>query len=267
MTTKGQVNEVISALLDNAIDPRISVVGVGGAGCRVVSSLYDSEVQGLELVAVNSDKEGLSRARADVKVELDLESHGVEEAEAAAEAARHSLMKALGSDVTFLVAGMGGATGTGAAPVVAEIATENGGMVIAIALMPFDAEGRSHIAEKGLENLKEYADTVLAVDNNNLLRFDELNLNEAMDVVNKMVATLVKTVVDRLTSSVLSSFTEEVQTATEEVGTSDGDTVVVEFGPPTGVEAGPDDAEPEQAEPEPEYKPVGFDEKGFIDFA
>jgi len=264
MTTKGQVNEAISALLDHMIDPQISVVGVGGAGCRVVSALYDNELQGLEIVAINSDKESLERARADVKVLLDLDSHGVEEAESAAEAARESLTRSLRSDVTFLVAGMGGATGTGAAPTVAEIATENGGMVIAVALMPFGAEGRSHVAEKGLENLKEYADTVLAVDNDNLLGFEDLNFNEAMDVVNKMVSTLVKTVVEKLTSPVNSSFTEEVQTSTEEVGASDGDTVMLEFGPPNGIEAESEEEEPDQGGPDPDYKPVGFDEKGFI---
>jgi len=264
MTTKGQVNEAISALLDHMIDPQISVVGVGGAGCRVVSALYDSELQGLEIVAINSDKASLERTRADVKVLLDMDSHGVEEAESAAEAARDSLTRSLGSDVTFLVAGMGGATGTGAAPTVAEVATENGGMVIAVALMPFEAEGRSHVAEAGLENLKEYADTVLAVDNDNLLGFEELNFNEALDVVNKMVATLVKTVVEKLTSPVNSSFTEEVQAATEEVGASDGDTVVLQFGAPNGVEAETDEEEPEQSEPESDYRPVGFDEKGFI---
>ncbi len=94
MTTKGQVNEVISSLPDSAMDPRVSVVGVGGAGCNVVSSLYDREVQGLELVAVNTDEEALSKARADVKLLLNLPPHGkcsVDDAEEAVQGAGTAL--------------------------------------------------------------------------------------------------------------------------------------------------------------------------------
>jgi len=258
MTTKGQVNETTVSLPDSAMDPRISVVGVGGAGCNVVSALYDKEMQGLELVAINSDEESLSKSQADVKVLLDLPRQGrcgVEEAETSTEAARAALERALDAEVLFLVAGLGGKTGTNIAPVIAEMAGGRNALVISIALMPFSFESRVHEASEGLQRLKERSHTCLVVDNNNLLTLDGLGFNEAMTLVNRMVGTLIESVTERLTHPFVSTLAEEVQMAASSIGGADAEPMDVELAEPAGVEA------------EEEMKPVGFDDRGFIGFA
>src|SRR3990170_4173377 len=139
MVPKDYVDEVISALFDDAVDPRISVVGVGGAGGNVVSTLYDRQLKGVETVAVNADPAGLSKAEADTKVLLPhVEGEDRQEAAAsAAESSEGTLRDALSSDIVFVVAGLGGATGTGAAPVIAASAKDQGAVTVSIAIFPF----------------------------------------------------------------------------------------------------------------------------------
>jgi len=257
MVAKEQVNEVVSSLPSTAMDPRVSVVGVGGAGCNVVSALYERELQGLELVAVNTDETSLHKARADVKTLLKKPPHGIlgeEEAELAIDAARPALERALNTEVLFLVTGMGGRTGTLVSPLLAEMANQSGALVISIAMMPFEMEGRAEVASKGLQRLKETSHTVLVADNNNLLNFNDIGFNDAMTLVNKMVSTLIESVMERLTSPCLSSLAEEVQIATQTAG-PDSESVEFEIPAPSGISANDD------------MKPVGFDDKGFIGYA
>jgi len=258
MVTKGHLNDTINSLHDDAMDPRMSVVGVGGAGCNIVSSLYDSEMEGLELVAINIDEDTLSRVKSDVKVLLDPPSHrnyGIKEAESAAESARNSLQSALSSDVIFLVCGLGGVTGSTVAPIVAEIGSDSGAVIIAIAVMPFAIEGRSWLANEGLRHLKERCHAVLVVDNNNLLSFEDLGFNEALIVVNRMIKTLIESVVQHLMSPYLLSFAEEVQMAARSLGGQETESVGVDVSTPSGIEV------------MQEFRPVEFDDKGFIGFA
>src|SRR2546426_8335374 len=121
MIPKDNVSDVISALFDEAVDPRITVVGVGGAGGNVVGALYDSDLNGVETVAVNTDPAGLTKTEADVKILLKPADRGdpAEAAEDAAVAASEALRDSLSSDIVFVVAGLGGGGGTGAAPLVA----------------------------------------------------------------------------------------------------------------------------------------------------
>ena len=257
MVVKEQVNEVVNALPNAAMDPRVSIVGVGGAGCNVVSALYEREVPGIELVAVNTDDASLSKSRADVKALIKTPLHGnldEEKAELAVDAARPSLQRVLDSEVLFMVAGMGGKTGTLVSPLIAEMAGQSGALVISIAVMPFETEGRGEAAAEGLQRLKEASHTVLVADNNNLLNFDDIGFNDAMTLVNRMVSTLIESVMDRLTSPVLSSLTEEVQMATQTACT-DAESVEFDVPAPSGMTADDD------------IKPVGFDDKGFIGFA
>src|SRR2546429_9646763 len=120
MVPKDFVDEVISSLFEDAVDPKISVVGVGGAGGKMVSALYDRDIKGVETIAVNTDPSGLSKAECDVKILL---SHREDEeriaaARASAEDQVASLRTSLSSDIAFIVPGLGGAAGTRAAPVV-----------------------------------------------------------------------------------------------------------------------------------------------------
>ena len=255
MVPRDYVDEVISSLFEDAVDPKISVVGVGGAGGKMVSALYDREIKGVETVAVNTDPAGLSKAECDVKILLphseDLDR--VVGARVSAEEQEGALRASLSSDIVFIVAGLGGAAGTGAAPVVARAARANGAVTVGIAILPFDVEGRTDVARQGLDALRAEADSVIVLDNNSLDRFaDQLSFNEAMQVISFMVVTIVKGVVDHLSSSYLSTLTEEIENAAREIEEQNNHAVPVDVQPPETVQASWD------------LGPVAFDDQGFI---
>jgi len=255
MVPKDYVDEVISSLLDDAVDPKISVVGVGGAGGRMVSALYDTDVKGVETVAVNTDPAGLSKAEADVKILLPHvdDEDRIAAARASAEDQEGSLRASLSSDIVFVVAGLGGGAGTGAAPVVARAARANGAVTVGIAILPFDTEGRSEVARQGLEEFRRETDSVIVLDNNSLDRFaDQLSFNEAMQVIGYMVVTIVKGVVDHLSKTYLSTLTEEIENAAREIEEQNNHAVPVDVQPPETVQAAWD------------LGPVAFDDQGFI---
>src|SRR5437870_3155106 len=105
-----------------------------------------------------------------------------------------------------VVAGLGGAAGTGAAPVVARAARANGAVTIGVAILPFEIEGRTEAARQGLEEFRREADSVIVVENDSLNRFaDQMSFNEAMQVISYMVVTIVQGVVDHLTKSYLTT--------------------------------------------------------------
>ncbi len=255
MIPRDYVDEVINGLFEDAVDPKISVVGVGGAGGNVVSALYDRDLKGVETVAVNTDPAGLSKSEADFKVLL---SHvegedRIAAARTSAEASEDNLKDTLSSDIVFVVAGMGGAAGTGAAPVVARAARANGAVTIAVGIVPFDIEGRSEAAKHGLDELRSESDSLIVVDNNSLNKFaDQLSFNEALQVVNYMVAAIVEGVVDHLAKSFLSTVAEEVETVAKEVEEQNSHAVHMEVQPPETVQAAW------------EVDPVAFDSNGFI---
>jgi len=256
MLMKDNVSDVISALFDEAIDPRITVVGVGGAGGNVVGALYDSDLNGVETVAVNTDPAGLTKTAADVKILLAPPDRPdpVEAAEEAAESVSDTLRDSLSTDIVFVVAGLGGAAGTGASPVVAAAAKAQGAVTIGIAILPFSAENRDARAQDGLNRLRAEADSVIVVDNNSLTRLDDLTLREGFDLVNRMVQTVVQGVLDHLQRSYLTTVTEEVETIAREIEGEPETPVAVQVTPPTSVQASW------------ETQPVTFDDNGFIGF-
>src|SRR3989440_4617162 len=255
MVPRDYVDEVISSLFEDAVDPKISVVGVGGAGGKMVSTLYDRDIKGVETIAVNTDPSGLSKAECDVKILLgqSADEDRVAAARASAEDQEASLRDALSSDIVFVVAGLGGAAGTGAAPVVARAARANGAVTIGVAILPFTIEGRTEAAQAGLEEFRREADSVIVVDNNSLDRFaDQLSFNEAMQVISYMVVTIVQGVVEHLSRSYLSTLTEEIESAAREIEEQNNHAVPVEVQPPETVEAAWD------------MGPVAFNDQGFI---
>ncbi len=159
---------------------RIKVVGVGGAGCNAINRMVDSGMQGLEFIAVNTDSQALviskaeKRIRIGEKVTRGLGAGGHPEVgEAAAEESRDELKEALlGADMVFITAGMGGGTGTGAAPVVAEICRDMGALTIGVVTRPFSFEGsrRMRAAEEGTERLKNNVDTLIVIPNDRILQ-------------------------------------------------------------------------------------------------
>ncbi len=158
---------------------RIRVVGVGGSGKNAINHMINSKVRGVEFIAVNSDAQDLHRSLAKRKIHIGKNlTRGLgtgmnpELGKRAAEETRQEVQEALaGSDMVFITCGMGGGTGTGAAPIVAKIAKEVGALVIAIVTKPFSFEGahRREIAERGLAELKKEVDAYIVIQNDKLL--------------------------------------------------------------------------------------------------
>ncbi|MBR6090962.1 MAG: cell division protein FtsZ [Anaerolineaceae bacterium] len=159
---------------------RIKVIGVGGAGCNAVNRMIDEGMQGLEFIAVNTDSQALIASKAGTRVRIGEKStRGLgaggnpEVGRTAAEESRDEIREALtGADMVFITAGMGGGTGTGAAPIVAEICREIGALTIGVVTKPFSFEGprRMKSALAGIENLKKNADTLIVIPNDRLLQ-------------------------------------------------------------------------------------------------
>jgi cell division protein FtsZ len=157
---------------------RIKVIGVGGGGCNAVNRMIDEGVQGIEFITVNTDAQALLLSKAQCKVRIgDETTRGLgaggnpEVGRKAAEESSEELYECLkGSDMVFVTAGMGGGTGTGAAPVVAQIAKEIGALTIGVVTRPFAFEGSKRIqsAEQGIARLKEHADTLIVIPNDRL---------------------------------------------------------------------------------------------------
>lgn len=160
--------------------PKIVVFGVGGAGGNAVNNMIEANLQGVEFVVANTDAQALARSRAEVQLQLGLETTGGLGAgarpEIGARAAEESLdeirLHLEGAHMVFIAAGMGGGTGTGAAPVIARAAQELGILTIAVVTKPFGFEGshRMKLAEDGLARIRAHVDTMIVVPNQNLFR-------------------------------------------------------------------------------------------------
>jgi cell division protein FtsZ len=186
----------------------IKVIGAGGAGNNMVTWLYKRGIKGAEIIAVNTDKQHLQISEADKKfiigrdVTRGLGCGGFPQK--GAEAAQESLadLKATlhDSDMVFVCAGMGGGTGTGSAPVIAQIAKDSGAIVIGTVTMPFNIErARIEKAEFGLEQLRKYSDTVIVIDNNRLVQIaGNLPIQQAFAVANELVSTMIKGIVETI---------------------------------------------------------------------
>jgi cell division protein FtsZ len=159
---------------------RIKVIGVGGGGSNAVNRMIDEGIQGVEFIAANTDAQALTITKAPTRVRLgDKLTRGLgaggdpDVGRKAAEESSDELYKVMqGADMVFVTAGMGGGTGTGAAPVVAQIAKESGALTIGVVTRPFTFEGgrRLSSAESGIGKLKEHADTLIAIPNDRLLQ-------------------------------------------------------------------------------------------------
>src|SRR3990167_3812403 len=185
----------------------IKVVGAGGAGNNTVTWLYKKGIQGAEVIAMNTDKQHLDISEADRKVLIGRElTRGLGcggFAEKGRESARENMYEIKevmkGSDMVFVVAGMGG--GTGSAPVIAQVAKdETGAIVIGCVTMPFDIErARIDKAEFGLAQLRDVCDTVIVIDNNRLVSIaGNLPITQAFAVANELISTMIKGIVETI---------------------------------------------------------------------
>jgi len=161
----------------------IKVIGVGGGGNNAVNRMIENQVKGIEFIAINTDRQALHSSKAETKVQIgDKLTKGLgaganpEIGMKAAEENRNEITEVLkGADMIFITAGMGGGTGTGAAPIVAEIAKELGILTVGVVTKPFLFEGRRRMlhAEKGIEELKNRVDTLVTIPNDRLLQVVE----------------------------------------------------------------------------------------------
>lgn len=186
----------------------IKVIGVGGAGNNMVSWLYKKGVKGAEIIACNTDQQHLDIIGADRKFLLGRETtrglgaggypnKGSEAAQESMQEIKETLKK---SDMVFVCAGMGGGTGTGAAPVVAGVARDTDSIVIGTVTMPFKIErARVDKAEFGLQQLRQVSDTVIVIDNNRLVEIaGNLPIQQAFAVANELISTMIKGIVETI---------------------------------------------------------------------
>src|SRR5512146_2405436 len=178
---------------------RIKVIGVGGGGCNAVNRMIDEGLQGIEFIAVNTDGQALLQSKATTRVRIgDKVTRGLgaggnpEVGRKSAEESAEELYEVLkGSDMCFVTSGLGGGTGTGAAPVVAQIAKEVGALTIGVVTRPFTFEGarRAQSAEAGISKLKEHADTLIVIPNDRLLQIVDkrASLQEAFRVADDVL--------------------------------------------------------------------------------
>ncbi|MCY0869880.1 MAG: cell division protein FtsZ [Firmicutes bacterium] len=172
---------------DFELDPlaQIKVIGVGGGGCNAVNRMIEAGVRNVDFVTVNTDAQALHLSKASERIQIGEKlTRGLgaganpDIGKRAAEETREAIMNALrGADMVFVTAGMGGGTGTGAAPVIAEIAKELGALTVGVVTKPFSFEGRRRLtqAEAGIAQLKEKVDTLIVIPNDRLLEIVEKN--------------------------------------------------------------------------------------------
>jgi cell division protein FtsZ len=216
-----QIPTRISADLDDELldmidksRARIFVIGAGGAGNNTVSRLNEIGIDGAETVTVNTDAQDLFYSQSTKKLLLGKKTcHGLgaggdpDVGEECAEESEDEIRDELeGSDMVFVTCGLGGGTGTGSAPVISKLAKKAGALTVAVATMPFSAEGikRRENAEKGLEKLKNNADTVIIIPNDKLLEVaPNLPLNKAFMVSDEILGRAVKGITELITKKSL----------------------------------------------------------------
>jgi cell division protein FtsZ len=199
--------------LDDAdmVPARIKVVGIGGGGGNAVNRMIDSKMGGIEFIAANTDLQALRKCRSSLKLQLGVNLTRGLGAGGDPEIGRQSaledtdrILELLGeSDMVFLTAGLGGGTGTGAAPIVASLASEIGALTVAVVTKPFEFEGRRRMdqAERGIEELRGAVDTLITIPNERLLGFVERGtpLSEAFRIADDVLRQAVQGISDLIT--------------------------------------------------------------------
>ncbi|HEX7615386.1 MAG TPA: cell division protein FtsZ [Thermoanaerobaculia bacterium] len=219
------------SLNDDVPPARIKVMGVGGGGGNAVNRMIQAGIKGIDFVAANTDLQVLRVNRAATKLQLGLTtSRGMGAGSnpdvgrnAALEDAERITQVLAGSDMVFVTAGMGGGTGTGAAPVVARLASEAGALVVAIVSKPFSFEGRRKLryAEDGIAELREYVDTLITIPNERLYSFVDRNVTtwEAFRIADDVLRQAVQGISDLITvPGIVNLDFADVKTVMENMG-------------------------------------------------
>ena len=215
------------------LKPRIVVFGVGGAGGNAVNNMIDARLQGVEFVVANTDAQALTRAKTPNRIQLGqsiTEGLGAgarpEVGQASAQESQPEILEFLeGTHMVFVAAGMGGGTGTGAAPVIARTARERGILTIAVVTKPFHFEGqrRMQLAETGVQELRKHVDTLIVIPNQNLFRVanERTTFAEAFQLADQVLYSGVRGVTDLMVMPGLINLDfADVRTVMAEMGTA-----------------------------------------------
>ena len=228
--------------------PRISVIGVGGAGGNAIANMMNADVQGVDFVVANTDAQALNHSNADRRIQLGLKiTQGLgagsrpEIGRAAAEETIDEIMAALeGAHMCFIAAGMGGGTGTGAAPVIAKAARDKGILTVGVVTKPFAFEGarRSRSADSGISELQQHVDTLIVIPNQNLFRLanSETTFKQAFEMADEVLQQGVRGITDlmvmpgliNLDFADVRSVMSEMGKAMMGTGEADGDNRAIE---------------------------------------
>lgn len=211
MTTAHPLDKELETIIQNQVS-RIKVIGCGGGGGNSVSRMKEIGIKGCEVIALNTDAQDLLYANADHKILIGRElTHGLGAGsnpkigeEAARESEQEIRKRLANSDLVFITCGLGGGTGTGAAPIVADIAKKHGALTIGIVTLPFTVEGQKRIenAQYGLERMAAIADTLIVIPNDKLLELaPELPLHTAFKVADEILTNSVKGIAELITTS------------------------------------------------------------------
>jgi len=228
--------------------PRISVIGVGGAGGNAIANMMRADVQGVDFVVANTDAQALNNSTADRRIQLGLKiTQGLgagsrpEIGRAAAEETLDEILHALeGAHMCFIAAGMGGGTGTGAAPVIAKAARDKGILTVGVVTKPFAFEGarRSRSADSGISELQQHVDTLIVIPNQNLFRLanSETTFKQAFEMADEVLQQGVRGITDlmvmpgliNLDFADVRSVMSEMGKAMMGTGEADGDNRAIE---------------------------------------
>lgn len=190
---------------------KIKVIGIGGGGCNAVNTMITSRLEGVEFVSANTDLQALENALATAKLQLGAKLTKGLGAGANPEIGRNATIEDVdkiretlnGADMVFITAGLGGGTGTGGAPIIADISKELGALTVAVVTKPFLFEGkrRQRTAEKGLEELKKYVDTLITIPNQRLLSISDrsISLIESFKKADEVLLHASKSISDLIT--------------------------------------------------------------------
>ncbi len=212
---------------------KIKVIGAGGGGSNGVNRMIDANLQGIEFITVNTDSQALLLSYADHKIQIGSKlTRGLgaganpEVGRQAAEETQEEIKEALkGADMVFITAGMGGGTGTGAAPIIAQVARELGALTVGVVTKPFAFEGKKRMvqAEKGIEQLKQAVDTLITIPNDRLLQIVEkrTSMMEAFRIADDVLRQGVQGISDLITVTGLINLDfADVKTIMQEAGSA-----------------------------------------------
>jgi len=212
---------------------KIKVVGAGGSGCNAISRMASEKLFGVDLIAINTDAQDLKRKKAHLKLRIGRKlTQGLgtgmnpDLGRRAALEQKEEILEILGgSDIVFITTGLGGGTGTGASPVIAEISKDLNALTIGVVTTPFSFEGRARakIAKRGIERLKEKVDSLIIIPNDNLLKFlsPKTSLSKAFWICDEVLQQAVKGISDLITlPGIVNVDFADVKSVIENAGTA-----------------------------------------------